>query len=110
MDLAIDLSEFGDDEDAFIDDEYSKRSSRLAELKQLATSVYREVWKEYYAWEREECKRLLEELVDDSPVSERTLDPVIVAQAVSQLNMEVCFSAFSFSYHGSMQHRCTGVR
>jgi hypothetical protein len=82
----VDLDDDGDGVDAYSDSELEP-PRRWAEMKQLAISVYSEVWKEFYTWEPEECKNLMKELVDHHPFSERALDLEAVIQAISKLGV-----------------------
>lgn len=63
-------------------------SSDFNTLKELAISTYREVWKEFYSWEPEECRQLSASLVREPHMpSANTLRDI--AKAVSELNLIV---------------------
>jgi hypothetical protein len=65
-------------------------SSDFKTMKELAISIYREVWKEFYSWEPDECRQLTASLARKPPVP-RANYLKDIAKAVSELHLIVSF-------------------
>jgi hypothetical protein len=63
-------------------------SSDFKTLKELAISTHREVWKEFYSWEPDECRQLAASLARNCsvPCAKRLKR---IAKAVSELDLIV---------------------